>query len=76
MRKKLPARQQRQKERKKVFKQIIAAMRIKVAIKRFGLKDVLWAMNRFVNNEKNLKRLKREAETLRQELQKIEEQIA
>jgi hypothetical protein len=63
------------REKKQLFHQICQTLQIKKAIKKFGKKDVLWALRKYNSTEQELTALQKDLRYTQKEIAKIENQI-
>jgi len=73
--KKLSSTEKRAKEKKRLCDTILRALHFKAVCGKYGTKDVIWAMQRCVNNHRDLEKLKSQAKELKDELQQLEAKI-
>jgi len=76
MRKKtLTSREKRAKEQTKEYVKLSKAIGFEKAVKKFGLNKTIWAMNRFVHSQQEIKNLRKRAEELNKDLAQIEKKL-
>lgn len=71
----ISSREKRAKEQKKEYIRLSKAIGFEKAVKKFGLTEVIWAMNRFVRSQQELKKLHKRAKELNNELTELEKKM-
>lgn len=75
MAKKISNSEKRQKEQKKEYKAICRMLNINRVRAKYGLKKILWAMNRFVTTERETARLIKEKTALEEKLEELSKKL-